>query len=166
MLQNQILLFLSAAESGEFNFSSLWPALIWLGIVVLALIVEAETADMGAICFVPGALVSMILAALSVSFVIQIVVCVVMSAVLMVLAKTVLKKHLAKKHKVEKTNVDAMEGKTATVEEDIDNSLDAGVVKINGQLWAARMENPAETAVKGEHLTIVRVQGTKIICRR
>lgn len=166
MLQNQVLLFLSAAESGEFNLSTLWPALFWLGVVVLALIVEAQTADMGAICFVPGAVVAMILAVLSVDPVIQIVVCLVMSITLLVLAKTVLKKYVKKNHKVVKTNADAMEGKTATVEEDIDNSRDTGVVKINGQLWSARMEMDGETAVKGDHVTVVRVQGAKLICRR
>ncbi len=166
MLQNQVLLFLSAAESGEFNLSTLWPALVWLGIAILALIVEAETADMGAICFMPGAVVAMVLAVLRVDPVIQIVVCIVMSITLLVLAKTVLKKYVKKKHKVVKTNADAMEGKNATVEEDIDNSCDAGVVKINGQLWSARMESDSETAAKGEHVTVVRVQGAKLICRR
>ena len=165
MLLQQVMLFLSA-ESGEFNFSTLWPALVWLGVVILALIVEAETADMGAICFVPGSVVAMVLAVLRVDPVIQIVVCVVMSVTLLVLAKTVLKKYVKKNHKVIKTNVDAMEGKTATVEECIDNSRDQGVVKINGQLWSARMENDVETAAKGEHVTVVRVQGSKIICRR
>lgn len=166
MLQNQVLLFLSASEGGEFNLSTLWPALIWLGIAILALIVEAETADMGAICFMPGAVVAMILAVLSVDPVIQIVVCIVISIVLLVLAKTVLKKYVKKKHKIVKTNADAMEGKIATVEETIDNSRDAGVVKINGQLWSARMENEGETAEAGEHVTVVRVQGAKLICRR
>lgn len=166
MMQTQMLMFFSAAESGGFDMSVLWPALVWLGIVILSLIVEAQTADMGAICFAPGALVAMILAVLSVDPVIQIVVCLVISITLLVLAKTVLKKYMKKKHKIEKTNADAMTGKTATVEEDIDNSRDAGVVKINGQLWSARMENEGETAAQGDHVTVVRVQGSKLICRR
>ena len=166
MMQTQMLMFFSAAESGGFDMSVLWPALAWLGVIILSLIVEGQTADMGAICFAPGALVSMILAVLGVDPVIQIVVCVVISIVLLTLAKTVLKKYVKKKHKIEKTNVDAMEGKTATVEETIDNSRDAGVVKINGQLWSARMESDDQTADAGEHVTVVCVQGAKLICHR
>ncbi len=166
MMQIQMLMFFFSAESGGFDMSVLWPALIWLGIIILSLIVEGQTADMGAICFAPGALVAMILAVLSVDPVIQIVVCLVISITLLVLAKTVFKKYMKKSHKIEKTNADAMEGKTATVEETIDNGRDAGVVKINGQLWSARMESESETAEKGEHVTVVRVQGAKLICRR
>lgn len=166
MLQDQMLSALFSAEIGGVELSALWPALAWLGVIILSLIVEAQTADMGAICFAPGALVAMILAVLGVDPVIQIVVCIVLSVILLVLAKTVLKKYMKRKHTVVKTNADAMEGKTATVEEEVDNSRDAGVVKINGQLWSARMENDGETAKVGEHVTVVRVQGAKLICRR
>ena len=166
MLQTQMLALFFSAESGGFDMATLWPAFAWLGVVILSLIVEGQTADMGAVCFAPGALVSMILAVLNVSPVIQIVTCLVISIILLVLAKTVLKKYVKKNHKIEKTNADAMEGKTATVEEAIDNSRDAGVVKINGQLWSARMENADETAEAGEHVIVARVQGAKLICRR
>ncbi|MBQ9780652.1 MAG: NfeD family protein [Clostridia bacterium] len=166
MLQTQMLALFFSAENGGFDVSTLWPALAWLGVVILSLIVEGQTADMGAVCFAPGALVSMILAVLGVDPVIQIVVCLVISITLLVLAKTVLRKYVKKNHKIEKTNADAMEGKIATVEEAIDNGRDAGVVKINGQLWSARMENADETAEAGEHVTVVRVQGAKLICRR
>ncbi len=165
MLQTQLLMFFSA-EGSSFDTALLWPALCWLGIIILSLIVEGQTADMGAICFAPGALVAMILAVLGVDPVIQIVVCLVISVTLLVLAKTVLKKYMKRKHKVEKTNADAMEGKIATVEETIDNLRDAGVVKINGQLWSARMDNDDMTAEAGEHVIVVQVKGAKLICRK
>lgn len=162
---NQVMMIFSATEGGGSALAEMWPALVWLGVIVLSLVVEGYTADMGAICFAPGALVSMILAVLGVSPVIQIVVCLIISVILLVLAKTVLKKYMSRRHKAEKTNAAAMEGQTATVEEAIDNSRDAGVVKINGQLWSARMENDGDSAEVGEHVTIVRVQGSKLICR-
>ena len=166
MMDAVSLFVLSAAEKSEFDMSTIGPALAWLGIIILSLIVESQTADMGAICFAPGALVAMIMAVLGVDIVPQIVVCLVISATLLILAKTVLKKYVRKHHKIEKTNVSAMEDKTATVEETIDNMSDHGVAKINGQLWSARMENDSETAEPGEHVTVIRVEGTKLICKR
>ncbi len=166
MMDAAALFLLSATKTGEFDMSTIGPALAWLGVIILALIVEAQTADMGAICFAPGALVAMIMAVLGVDIVPQIVTCLVISVILLILAKTVLKKYVRKHHKIEKTNVSAMEDKTATVEEKIDNLTDRGVAKINGQLWSARMENDNETAEPGEHVIVVRVEGTKLICRR
>lgn len=163
---NSTALLLFATEAGEFDMSTIGPALAWLGIIILSLIVEAQTADMGAICFAPGALVAMVMAVFGVDIVPQIVVCLVISATLLILAKTVLKKYIRKHHKIEKTNTSAMEGKTATVEERIDNLTDHGVAKINGQLWGARMERDGETAEPGEHVSVVRVEGTKLICKR
>ena len=58
-----------------------------------------------------------------------------------------------------------MAGKLALVEEDVNNAIPTGVAKINGQLWTARMEDPAATAKKGEWVEIVRVEGAKLICR-
>ena len=58
-----------------------------------------------------------------------------------------------------------MEGKQALVEEDIDNAAAKGVVKINGQLWTARMESPYDKPVKGDWVEIVRVEGSKLICK-
>ncbi len=165
-MDSTALFLFSAAETGEFDLSTIWPALCWLGLIILSMIVEAQTADMGAICFAPGALVSMILAVLGVDIVPQIVTCLVISATLLILAKTVLKKYVKKHHKIEKTNASAMEGKTATVEEKINNLADCGVAKINGQLWSARMESDGETAEPGEHVTVLRVEGAKLICKR
>jgi membrane protein implicated in regulation of membrane protease activity len=51
------------------------------------------------------------------------------------------------------------------VEEDVNNAIPTGVAKINGQLWTARMENPDDTASQGEWVEIVRVEGSKLICR-
>ncbi|MBE6557891.1 MAG: NfeD family protein [Ruminococcaceae bacterium] len=166
MMNFNVMLLLNAAENEGFDMGILWPALAWLGVLILSLIVEAQTADMGAICFAPGALVGMILAVLSVDPVIQIVVCLVISITLLVLAKTVLKRFVKKHHKIEKTDASAMEGKIATVIEEVDNKLDQGVVKINGQLWSARLENEGETAAVGEHVTVVHVSGSKLICQR
>ena len=84
----------------------------------------------------------------------------------MILSFTVLRPMMKKRNKIEATNADALAGKLALVEEDVNNDVPTGVAKINGQLWTARMEDPTETAVKGEWLVIVRVEGSKLICKK
>ena len=111
----------AAAESDGFGLASLWPALIWLGVLILALVVEGLTTDLGAICFVPGALVAMILAVFEVHGAIQIAVCIAISVTLMILVKTVFKKFLRKSGDAVDTSVDSLTGRLAMVKEEINN---------------------------------------------
>jgi membrane protein implicated in regulation of membrane protease activity len=139
--------------------------LLWFGIVVLTLIIEGQTDDLVAIWFAPSAFVSLILSFFKVQFWVQFGVFVALTLIGLILSFTLIRPLMKKRNKVEKTNVDAMAGKLALVEEDIDNGVPCGVAKINGQLWTARMDDPAATAHKGEWVEIIRVEGSKLICR-
>ena len=139
--------------------------LLWFGIIVLTLIVEGQTADLVAIWFAPSAFVSLVLSFFKVQFWIQFGVFVVLTLIGLVLSFTLIRPIMKKRSKVEKTNADAMAGKLALVEEDIDNSIPSGVAKINGQLWTARMDDPTLIAGTGDWVEIVRVEGSKLICR-
>lgn len=164
MLLKPMLLFLTESAT-EIDPQMMGEALFWLGVIVLALIIEGTTTDMVSIWFAPGALVAMILAVFGVHVVIQIVACIVVSITLMILAKTVFKRYLNKRGDKVDTSVEAHTGRIAMVEEEIDNRADKGVVKINGQLWSARMEDDSQIATKGTQVQVIRVQGTKLICR-
>ena len=153
----------ASGEQGLLNIIVGMP-LAWLAVVVFSFIIEEMTADMVAIWYVPGALVSMILAILDVNWVIQLVVFVAVSAILLVLAKTVLKKKLQKNHTITPTNIDAIIGKTATVTSRIDNLKECGEVKVNGQYWTARMTDDSVTADEGMYVTVKEVRGVKLIC--
>lgn len=139
--------------------------LVWFGIIVLTLIVEGQTADLVAIWFAPSAFVALILSFFQVQFWVQFGVFVVLTLIGLVLSFTLIRPIMKKRNKIEKTNADAMPGKLALVEEDIDNSIPSGVAKINGQLWTARMDDPTLIAGKGDWVEIVRVEGSKLICR-
>lgn len=156
---------LLAESTSNLDFSMMGEALFWLGVIMLALFIEGATTDMVSIWFAPGALIAMILAVFGVHVVVQIVVCIVVSITLMILAKTVFKRYLDKRTEIVDTSVESHTGRTAMVEEDIDNSAETGVVKINGQLWSARMEDDSQRAEKGTKVEIVRVTGTKVICK-
>lgn len=149
----------------EFDWGSVGAPLLWFGIIVLTLIVESQTADLVSIWFAPAAFVSLILSFFGVWFWLQFVVFAVLTVVGLILSFAVFRPMMKKRHPVLKTNADALEGRRAIVEEDIDNRVSAGVAKINGQLWTARMEDNSLTAKKGDWVEIVRVEGAKLICR-
>ena len=154
-----------AALAFAFEWSSLALPLIWFGVVVLTLIVEGQTADLVAIWFAPSAFVALILSFFQVQFWVQFGVFVGLTLIGLLLSFTIFRPMMKKREKTVKTNVDAMAGKLALVEEDVNNAIPTGVAKINGQLWTARMVDPAATAKKGEWVEIVRVEGSKLICR-
>ncbi len=140
--------------------------IIWAAIFVGAIFLEAETAEMIAVWFMPGALISLVLSIFNVELWIQLVVFVAVSAILLVLAKTIFRKKLLKNVGQEKTDTDLLIGKAARVEEDIVNSEEKGAVKVGGQIWSAKMSDETETAVAGETVIIERISGVKLICRR
>ena len=141
-------------------------AIVWAVVFIAALWAEAETCEMVAMWFLPGAVASLVLALCNLDWWIQIVVFIVLSTLFLVLAKTVFKKYLVKKVGQEKTDTDLLIGQSARVVEDIDNFEERGAVKINGQVWTARMENDSEKAAEGESVVIVEIKGVKLICKR
>ena len=155
----------AAALFLDFEWGSLGLPLLWFGIIVLTLIAEGQTADLVAIWFAPGAFTSLILSFCNVQFWVQFAVFIGITVMGLILSFAWIRPMMKKRNKIEKTNADALAGKLAIVEEDVNNAIPTGVDKINGQLWTARMEDPTHTAVKGEWIEIVRVEGAKLICR-
>ncbi len=140
--------------------------IVWAVVFVAALWIEAETCEMVAMWFMPGAVTSLVLSLCHVEWWIQLIVFVGLSAIFLILAKTVLKKHLIKRVGQEKTDTDLLIGRSVKVEEDIVNADECGAVRANGQIWSARMSNDSETASKGEMVIIESIKGVKLICRR
>ena len=149
----------------EFDWGSVGAPLLWFGIIVLTLIIESQTADLVSIWFAPAAFVSLILAFFDVLFWVQFSVFIGLTVIGLILSFAIFRPMMKKRNTVLKTNADALEGRRAIVEEDIDNRVPSGVAKINGQLWTARMENDSLAAKKGDWVEIVRVEGAKLICR-
>ena len=136
---------------------------IWLGVLIAALIAEAVTAGLISIWFVPGALVSMILAFCKVQEYLQLVVFFGMSLIFLVLSRTIWKKYTAIRP-VEPTNADALVGMTAVVTADIHNIDAAGEVKVSGQYWSARSVRDDEIISVGARVKVVAIEGVKLIC--
>ena len=140
--------------------------LIWAVVFVASIWIEAETAEMISIWFMPGALVALVLSLFNIEEWIQCVVFVAMSALLLIIARVFLKKYLFTKVGKEKTDTDLLIGRQVKVEEDISNSEEKGAVKVGGQVWSARMSSDGETARVGEFVIVESISGVKLICRR
>lgn len=139
--------------------------IVWAVIFVSALIIESQTAELVAIWFVPGSLMSLTLSLCNVAEWIQWVVFLAVSAVLLIMALTKFRKMLLRNFGKEKTDTDLLIGQTALVIERIDNAAMTGAVKVDGKEWSARMADDCETAEIGEFVSIESISGVKLICR-
>lgn len=140
--------------------------IIWVSLFILALIIEAQTAELVAVWFLPGILVSLVLSFFEVSELVQWVTFGAISVVLLTLAFTVFRKKILKNHGSEPTDTDLLLGRDARVVMDIDNALMQGEVKIDGKIWSAKMAVDSESARVGEFVTVESISGVKLICKR
>ncbi len=133
---------------------------IWAGLMVLFLVVEAACPiHLVSIWFAAGSLVALVAALLGAQLGLQIALFAILSLGLLIclwpLTKKILNPHLSA------TNVDSVIGSTGYVQEEIDNQLPTGRVKLGGMEWTARSQSgkniPAGTLVKVE-----RVEGVKV----
>ena len=137
---------------------------IWLGLFVLAVIVEAATAGLATIWFACGAFVAFVLAVLKVPIIWQVIAFVVISLLLLAFTRPMAKKYLNRR--TEKTNVlDKIIGRTALVTEEINNILATGKITVDGMPWTARTEVPEQIIPAGTEVVIERLVGVKCIVR-
>ncbi len=134
---------------------------IWLGIMVGAIIFEAITVQLVSVWFAGGALVTAIVTMfVDLDIWAQILIFVAVSLLVMIIARPLIKDRLDKQK--QPTNADSVVGKTAVVDEAIDNINGKGSVKINGTVWTARSEDGSPVP-KGANVKINKIEGVKLI---
>ena len=151
--------------NGGYFMGEYFMTILWAAVFVIAVGIEAATAELLAIWFLPGAATSLILSLAGVEEWVQGVVFAALSVIFFVLAFTVLRKRLLKKNNT-KTDIDLLIGQRARVEENINNFEMRGAVKIGGKIWSARMVDDSETAEVGEYVIVESISGVKLNCRR
>ena len=139
---------------------------VWIAVIVLAIVVEAVTVSLVSVWFLPGALVSLILAFLSVPEWIQYTVFIVLSTVMLLLAKFVFKKAFVRKGREATNVVDSVIGKPAIVTERVSNIDGTGAVKIQGKEWSALAEPESDIFEIGDVVTVEKIQGVKLVCKK
>lgn len=138
-------------------------AIFWIIVLVAAILAEAASAALVSIWFAAGAVAALIAAALGASWIVQLILFVVFSAILLIFTRPLVKKLFPKKFIP--TNSDSYAGKTAVVVEDIDSARGLGRVRFNGVDWIAVTEHeeliPKDTVVR-----IKEVRGAKLLVEK
>ena len=57
-------------------------------------------------------------------------------------------------------------GEKCTVIDDVDNYKGSGLVKVGNQIWAARAVSDDEIYAVGDVISVVAIEGVKLICRK
>ena len=63
-------------------------------------------------------------------------------------------------------SLDDIIGEKCTVTETVDNYAGCGLVKVKGTEWSARTVNDEDVFKVGETLTVVAIEGVKLICNK
>lgn len=85
--------------------------------------------------------------------------------VLLIFWLCVIQPRISLRHKEEKEGIGGALGARCQVTEDIDNMAGAGLVSLHGQEWAACSLSDDVILRKGETVTVVAVEGVKLICK-
>ncbi|QEN07613.1 NfeD family protein [Oceanispirochaeta crateris] len=133
---------------------------VWLGIAVVMTVIEGLTMGMTTVWLALAALICMVLAFIMPSATAQIVVFLVLSILMLIFTRplAVRKMNMGK----EKTNADRLIGMNGIVQ--IPVSADKpGQVKVAGQVWTARPEDPKSVFNSGDQVQVIRIEGVTII---
>ena len=121
----------------------------WLIALVVFLVIEAATLGLATIWFAGGALVALIAAMCGAGIVIQIVLFLVVSLILLFFTRP----------------LDRVVGMEGVVTEEISNLAGTGKVSLGGNMWTARTENEGGTIPVDAVVTVLRVEGVKLIVK-
>ena len=136
---------------------------IWIGVLVVAIIMEAATMQLTSIWFAIGALCAWIISIIHGPVWLQLLAFVGVTAVTALLTRPVALKYL--KPKPEKTNVDAVPGKEGIVVAEVRPLEGIGQIKVEGMIWSAKPENGTDHFDVGERVIVVRIEGVKAVIR-
>ena len=137
-----------------------WDIIIWLGLAIVFLVVEASCPiHLVSIWFAVGSLAAMLAAVLGAEMWLQILLFVVVSAGLLACLWPLTKKFL--NPKVTATNVDSVIGSRGLGTDAIDNLSACGHVKLGAMEWSARSSSGDPIPV-GTQVQVDRIEGVKV----
>ena len=136
---------------------------VWLIAMIVLLVIEGVVPGLVSIWFALGALAALIAAILNAPLWLQIVWFLVISFVTLYFTRPLAKKYV--NSKIQPTNADRLIGKECVVTEGIDNVLGTGAVTVDGKIWTARTEDQNLRAEPGKKMTVLRIEGVKLIVR-
>ena len=133
--------------------------IFWLGILVVFLLIEANTVALVSVWFAVGALAALVTSLLGGAYWLQAVLFFVVSAGLLACLRPMARKYF--KPKLTKTNVDAVVGSQGYVTAQVDNLSGQGQVKLGAMEWTARSSD-GSIINPGTRVKVDRVEGVKV----
>ena len=131
----------------------------WGALFIITIIIELDTANLTTIWFSLAAIAALVLAALDISYWIQILVFVVLGLLLVFATRPLIRRTADKE--IVHTNADKVVGKVGIVTSIIlPNSI--GEVKVMNELWRAFNKDGLEFSI-GEKVSIDGIEGIKLI---
>lgn len=137
------------------------PAIVWLGLVILLLVIEIATMGLTTIWFAGGAAAAFISTFFGASPAVQRTIFLVLSLVLLVITRPMAVKFMSRDHV--KTNADSLVGKVAVVTAEINNFAQTGEVMVSDISWTARSKEDACVIPAGGKVRICTIEGVKLI---
>lgn len=134
---------------------------IWLAVAVIAAVVEAAVPALVSIWFVPGSLLALVASLLGGPLWLQMALFVGATVLAIVFTRPLARR--LQKNGPTSTNADRVLGATAVVTEEVNNLLGQGRVTVMGNSWAARTLSPEGSLSPGQEVTVVRIEGVKLI---
>ena len=136
-----------------------WAAIVWFILLVVFLLIEANTVTLVSGWFAAGAIAAMIASLFGAPMWLQGTLFLVVAIGLLLALRPLLRKYI--KPKLVKTNVDSVIGSTGKVIVCIDNDQATGQVKLGAMEWTARSTS-GEVLEKGTLIRVDRVEGVKV----
>lgn len=136
---------------------------VWLVAMIVLLIIEGIVPGLVSIWFAIGAFAAMISAILGAPLWLQVLWFFAVSILTLCLTRPFAKKYV--NSRATPTNADMLIGKECVVTEAIDNVLGTGAVTVGGKVWTARTDEPDGKAETGKVMTVVKIEGVKLIVK-
>ncbi len=138
--------------------------LIWLGLLIIFLVIEAATVSLVSIWMAGGALVALLFGLAGLDIWWQVGAFFVVSFVLLVFTRPFAEKYINSHH--EKTNYEGIIGKVVRITETVDNLQGTGTAVANGLEWTTRTERDGEILNPGDLAKVVNISGVKLIVKK
>lgn len=135
---------------------------VWLGLIILAVILESVTTELISIWFVVGGLGGLVAGAFDAPPVVQVLVAAAVTLLSLFCTRPLVMKKL--KRKPVETNAGRYIDQVGVVTEGIDNLKNIGQVKVMGSVWTARTEQ-GELLPVDSRVRVLRIEGVKMIVR-
>jgi len=143
---------------------SLDPAILWLGLVIILLIIEIATMGLTTIWFAGGAMAAFFSTFFGATPATQRTIFLVLSLALLVVTRPAAVKYMRGSRV--KTNAESLIGRLAVVTAEINNLAQSGEVIISDVSWTARSRMDSNVIPVGSKVKICAIGGVKLIVEK